>query len=194
MPVRTSSAAKPLETADRLAQAFGCLSEQDLVRLKRLAQLRSFGLIALDWQDLLQESIVRVLAGSRHWPADVPLMAFLAQTMRSIANEEWASPARQRMTNESDFGIRTAQSSDSEVTINDIAVEEVDPERLILARNSIAHIETIFKDDAEALAILRGFAQGNSPDEIRQEASLTLTNYESAQKRIRRKIAQHLQK
>lgn len=184
MPAKVSS----LATGDQVAQAMAALSDEDLVRLKRIAQMRAHGLVSFDWQDLLQESIARALAGSRQWPLEVPFIAFLAQTVRSIANEEWERPGRQQVTTESDFRSRDADGEHS-ADLSQLASDPVDPEREAAARDSLRHIESLFREDPDALAILHGLAQGLSPDEVQTGACMTSTRYESAQKRIRRKLA-----
>lgn len=67
-------------------------------RLTRLRPANSFRLTELArlwaWKggthaeaDLLSEALTRVLEGRRKWPADVPLITFLSEVMRSIADE-----------------------------------------------------------------------------------------------------------
>lgn len=73
-----------LAAAHRTAQALDALTPADLLRLKRLAQLRARVLPGVDWEDLLGEALLRALDGSRRWPDGVPLLAFLAGIMRSI--------------------------------------------------------------------------------------------------------------
>ncbi len=73
-----------LAAAQRTAEALERLAPADLLRLKRVAQLRARTLPGVDWDDLLSEALLRALDGSRHWPEGVPLLAFLAGIMRSI--------------------------------------------------------------------------------------------------------------
>jgi DNA-directed RNA polymerase specialized sigma24 family protein len=59
----------------------------DLVRLAALARVWATGLRQHDADDLLNETLNRVLSGRRPWPIDVPLPAFVSQVMRSIASQ-----------------------------------------------------------------------------------------------------------
>ena len=78
------------------ARALQALSDADLVRLKALAQLWSRGLPGgIGWADVLNEAILRVLDGSRRWPAGVPLLAFLSGVMRSICDDHWRRRRRE---------------------------------------------------------------------------------------------------
>src|SRR5262252_6247623 len=71
-------------STEAIARALAALTPSDLVRLKRLAQLRARLLPGLEWDELLNEALLRALDGSRRWPEGVPLLAFLAGIMRSL--------------------------------------------------------------------------------------------------------------
>jgi DNA-directed RNA polymerase specialized sigma24 family protein len=173
-------------TAEVVA-ALAALSNADLVRLKQIAQLRSAGLFTVTWEDLVNEAAVRSLAGARRWPRSIPFIAFLAQTMRSIANEEWRRLEHEQTSVETDLG--SGENDDQQIA--NLAVDHLTPERDVIARKTLNDIELLFHDDQEAKAILHGFAQGATPEQIQASASLTPTQYASAQRRIRRRLAHH---
>ena len=156
------------------------LTDDELIKLKRIAQLRAHGLVSMDWNDLLQEAIARTLAGSRVWPKDVPLLAFLAQTMRSIANEAWLNFDRS--------GERPSAADSEESRLLELAASEIDPEREAAAADALRHVLSIFTDDPDAMAVLAGLADGLSPSEVQQMGQLTPLRYAAAQKRIRRRL------
>ncbi len=180
---------KPPTSRDNVESAWRGLSAQDHIRLKRIAQVRAFGLPDMEWQDLVQEAVTRTLSGSRKWPSDVPFLAFLAQTMRSIANEQWLLRNRRNEVSQSDFSEGEKQESAIFGYLDSVAVDHISPERQLLATRAITDLENYFAEDAEALLLLRGIAEGSTPVELQQAYGLTKTKYESAQKRIRRKIA-----
>lgn len=168
--------------------ALARLSSADLLRIKQLARLRAAGLTRVDWQDLLNEAITRMLAGTRRWPKSVPLVAFLAQTMRSVASEEWRRLDQDGEVLESDL---PPTDQGPPVALAEIAVNPIDPERETLARRTIEEIQHLFQDDDEAREVLNGMARGLTPEEIQSEARMSETRYASAQKRIRRRLARH---
>lgn len=172
---------------DEAIKAFESLSNSDLAKLKSIAKLRSAGLISIEWSDLLNEAVMRTLSGARVWPLNIPFIAFLAQTMRSIASEEWQRFKRENTILECDISLKNEEDS---FNVENHSVNTIDPERDALAKNAIENLEKIFQDDIEALSILHGLAEGNSPDEIQVEFGLNKTQYASAQRRIRRKIIQ----
>lgn len=167
--------------------AFVTLSNADLIRLKQIAQLRSAGLSTITWEDLVNEAVVRSLAGARRWPRLIPFIAFLAQTIRSIANEEWRRLDHEQTSVEADL----KSNIDDDQPIAHLAFDSITPEREVSARKALNDIDTLFKDDLEAKSILHGFAQGATPEQIQAATSLTSTQYASAQRRIRRQLARH---
>ena len=175
-----------IATPEQLAKALGQLSEADLARIQRIAKMRATGL-ATDWQDLLQESLARALGGSRRWPTEVPLIAFLAQTIRSVANEEWERVGRDAI-NESDLPSSGADPID----LAELAATTVHPESEVQARSVLRQIEKHFEDDPQVLSVLEGMALGLEPAEVQVRAGLSETQYASAQKRLRRKVIQGL--
>jgi DNA-directed RNA polymerase specialized sigma24 family protein len=168
--------------------AFVGLPVEDLQKLKQIARLRSYGLPISTWEDLLQEALFRALSGVRQWPKSVSFLAFLAQTMRSIASDERKQV--QDIANESGDGVEDGLAKD----INDIAITTITPESQALARSSLSEIETLFKKDSDAMRVLEGLALGMSPNEIQTSSKMTSTQYATTQKRIQRALAQRFGK
>jgi DNA-directed RNA polymerase specialized sigma24 family protein len=170
--------ASPSEVKEALLR----LTDDELLRLKRVAQLRSSGLASVDWGDLLNEAVSRALSGTRAWPKAIPFLVFLVQTMRSIANEHWRQAHESVVVLAGDLDVHPEGES-----VN--AVENLNPERQYLAKRTLRDIEAIFADDNQVLAILQGMALGLSAEEIRTKVGLSGKQYASAQRRIRRGIA-----
>ena len=142
-------------TAADAASAIQALSESDLVRLQALARLWSRGLPGgIGWADVLHEAIIRVLDGSRIWPPDVPILAFVSGVMRSICDDYWRRVRReQRLLVSRDERSRCASSADP-------ADEVADPERVAVAVAALAEIYRLFAGDAIALRIIDGLSNG----------------------------------
>ena len=71
-------------STETIARALAALTPSDLVRLKRLAQLRARLLPGLEWDEVLNEALLRALDGSRRWPEGVSLLSFITGIMRSL--------------------------------------------------------------------------------------------------------------
>ncbi|WFU79219.1 hypothetical protein QA645_32570 [Bradyrhizobium sp. CIAT3101] len=167
-------------TLTEIAEALHAMSQADRVRLAHFARLRAAGLPGWDWEDLLHEAIDRVLSGSRAWPRSVPLIALLCGTIRSIAGDLW----RERR-NSPDVGSQATSENQGE---GDLPDDSPEPERQVIARRTLEILD-FFEGDDEALAIVKGLADGSGPEEIQISLGMTARSYASAQKRIRRRIS-----
>ena len=168
------------------AAALRRLSDGELRRLDQLARLRVIGLHAVDRRDLLHEAIVRLLDGSRRWPRDVSLVAFLRETMRSIASDHWRRLEEPVVMSEAELGVHQETGEGA----LDNAIDPVaSPERRVSAAETLARIEEAFKGDENALKVMAGMAIGKSPKEIQEEAGMNKTRYASTQRRIQRGLA-----
>ena len=164
-PLIDSRIVRPTETA----LALGVASDLELLRLKTLARWYARGLPPdVSWEDLLQESVTRILLGKRAVPEGVAVVAFVAGVMRSLRSEHW-----QRIRKTTPHG-------------SELIDPAAGPERALIAQQELAAIQGLFADDAVALTILEGLAGGLTADEIRDAAQLSDTDYASARRRMRR--------
>jgi DNA-directed RNA polymerase specialized sigma24 family protein len=158
-------------SADAVARALAALTAEDLLRLKRLAQLRARVLPGVEWDDLLNEALLRALDGSREWPKGVSLLTFLGGIMRSLVDVRVAE-RRRRM----EHILRGEENS------------VMPPDVQIHARQCLAAFTRRFADDADVLvlvAVLAGLPAG-APG-----AAIAFSNHrrwEAARKRLRRAI------
>jgi RNA polymerase sigma-70 factor (ECF subfamily) len=155
--------------------ALAALSEDDLLRLRAIARLRARSLPAgISWSDLLHEAIVRALTGTRPWPPDVPLLAFLAGVMRSLCDELW----------------RRCRRQDTLLTLESAGPVD-DPERVCAAAEALAAIHRLFASDALATKVITGLLGGMTAAEIRRHYGLSTVEYDTARRRIRRTMLRH---
>jgi RNA polymerase sigma-70 factor (ECF subfamily) len=163
--------------AGRVGEAIEALGTADLLRLKRVAQFRARSLPGVEWADLLQEAMIRALAGDRHWPPGITFVAFLAGVMRSLAEELWRQHrARRRLLPlTAPEAVRTPD-------------ETRDIERELHARHCLAAIEGLFALDQDALAVIRGLADGLAAAEIQARTGMDATRYATTRRRIRRTL------
>jgi RNA polymerase sigma-70 factor (ECF subfamily) len=161
------------------------VSVTDLLRLKAIARLHARGLPPhADWSDLLQEAFTRVLDGSRQQPAGVPVVAFLAEVMRSIKEQYWRQCRR---------GARQLPKLLAELTAVDLQEGELadpapSPERRVIAIEQVKAINGLFDDDLPAKQIISALYEGSSPEETCATYAMSRTDYDSTRKRIRRAI------
>jgi DNA-directed RNA polymerase specialized sigma24 family protein len=180
-PLADDRVVRPAETA----LAAGIISDMDLLRLKSLARLHARGLPPdVGWEDLLQEALTRVLVGTRVQPAGVAMVAFLAGVMRSLRTEHWRRALQGRDSSDV-HGVGASNDDAHGTELRDLAA---DPQRSVMAQDQLRRIQQLFADDALALQIIAGLAEGLSPEQIRAAGGISRTDYDSTRKRMRRAL------
>jgi RNA polymerase sigma-70 factor (ECF subfamily) len=174
------------EATAAIARAIQSLSEGDLLRLKALARLRARSLPGIEWADILNETIMRALSGTRRWPPGVPIISFLAWSMRSVCDEFWRKTRRERRVI-----VSTEGTSDHWTPHQADESPHADPERTAAAVQMLAVLDALFARDETALKIISGLEDGLSAAEIRLRYGLSETEYDSARKRMRRTLLRH---
>jgi len=180
-----SIAARLTQAAAARAPDATLVSHADLRRLKALARLHGRGLPPyVSWPDLLQEAFTRVLDGSRRQPPNVPMVAFLAEVMRSIREQIWRQHRRR---------TRQHQKLSAEFQAADFRQGELpdptpSPERRAMAAQQMKAIDSLFEQDLPAQQIISALYEGLIPEETCATHSMSRTAYDSTRKRIRRAL------
>ena len=157
------------------ALALNLVSAMDLLRLKSIARLYARGLPpAVAWDDLLQEAITRVLTAARVKPKDISMVAFLGGIMRSL-RADFFRRARNGLKGEHSPWVD-----------HEVLDPTADPERALIATETLERVRLLFAEDALALCIIEGLAEGLEPEQVRARHGITRTDYDSARKRMRR--------
>ena len=165
---------------EEVALAVAALTDADLVRLGLSARLRARGLVQVEWRDLLHDAIQRALDGTRRWPPSLPFAFFLREVIRSLASEAWRVQAAERS--------RHVEGS-AELHLANLPNQGGNPEQAAVARDLASSLKRLFDGDRAALGILAGLTEGLSPAEIQARLEIGQTDYDSARRRIRRRIA-----
>ena len=171
---------------EECAAALRKLGEKDLRRLDEVARIRAAGLASIEGCDLRNEAITRMLEGRRHWPRRVPLVVFLVETMRSIASEHRRRQESAGVVAESELRADPETGDGAIATAGDGSMA---PEARAAAAETLARIEALFSDDADAQAVIAGKAEGLTPEEIQKEHAMDETRYATILRRIRRGVA-----
>lgn len=161
------------------------VSVADLLRLKAIARLHARALPPhVDWSDLLQEAFTRVLDGSRRQPTSVPMVAFLAEVMRSIKDQYW----RQYRRGARQLPKLLAEFAPIDFQESDLADPAPSPERRVIAIEQMKMINELFEDDLQAKQIISALYEGSTPEETCARYAMSRTDYDSTRKRMRRAI------
>jgi RNA polymerase sigma-70 factor (ECF subfamily) len=171
-------------SADEIEEALTSLTEADLHRLRKAATHFAARSAYQTWEDLFQEAVVRALDGTRKCRRDVNVVTFLRNVMRSLLSAD----------NElHEHKLRAAVSDEKEKQdqINLIVSSQCSPEEQLALSSESNAIFALFGEDDEITMILMGLQEGLSAKEIQEISGIDKTTYESARKRMRRKIEKH---
>ena len=177
-PVPHDAPEEECHSAAEFGEALGELSAEDKLKLAAIGRVMCSG-TGLDAQDLMHEAICRALEGSRRCPRAVPVMAFLVQTMRSVASHARRSQARMEV----DAGATNGQG--------DPSTRQPTPEESLIEKEEAAAVQAIygeFEDDQEAQLVLMGWAEELRGAALREATGLDQAGLDYAAKRIRKRL------
>jgi hypothetical protein len=180
--------AVPYATPDDVIRALRALTVADYLRMWRCAYYHLRGCNPYHDPDDLRSAAIdsvcnaaqTIAAGEkqhgRAWRTDVPFMAHVLQTIRGLASDSRRAAEHRVM-------VRDGQDHE--------ARDPDDPQALLLraerdqqAQATLEHL----KKDAELREILEGLAEGKTHVEIQKTSSMTKTTYESARRRLLRRL------
>jgi DNA-directed RNA polymerase specialized sigma24 family protein len=173
--------------ADEIGTAFEGLSVEDKLKLQAIETLFRGG-TGFGPHELVYEAVCRTLVGDRSCPRDVPFMAFIVETMRSIAYHE---RAKRRRSVPLTLVPRHGGASEGPP---DCPSDQLTPEEHLLEREAADMVQTmhgLLKDDPEAQLVLMGWADGLRGKALREAAGLDQAALDYAGKRIRSQIRKH---
>lgn len=192
---------------EEVAAAVANLRPEELRRLRKRATLQIFGTEYTDPMELLGEAVRRAMIATdpnkredergRPWPIDrVELPAFLSKSIDGIADDSRQSlqqTATARLEElageERDTGavLYGAGHYHTDVVAQAIEIEEAQT-RQDAAKAAVNTIERHFDGDQAVLAIIEGEKEGMSAREVQALFDLDETTYDSARRRLRRKV------
>lgn len=164
-----------------MEQAIRSLSEADWVRLRMVSE--RYARSAISAEDLLQETLLRAWDGSRRCPTNVDVVKFLAEAMRSIADEARKKEQRKR---------EAMAKAEAPVADGGLDSAEHDAEQKVIeddqARRIRISILALFDDDQDARALVEAMMEEFSAEELRELTGLDKTAYDTTRRRIRRRL------
>jgi len=182
--------ATPGDIAARLEAAIGALSDADVVRLCKKMSYWAGGASDGDKMALFNEAILRTLDGARHWPSELPFEVFIFGAMKSIANGQRRLKQANSEISETDLDRDDGDHSDD--YLDRIEGSKGTDEVLIARHALLAHearldaLKAHFKGDDNVELVLAALEDGTPRHVLIEEFGMTLTEYESARKKLRR--------
>jgi DNA-directed RNA polymerase specialized sigma24 family protein len=165
---------------EEVLEKLDSLSAEDKIRL-RLIELRRLG--GTDFKEglLYQEAVCQAVLGERKCPRDESFVAFLAQSMRSVASHRRAALKKQVPMEKADGSGRIIELQ--------IASDLSDPEAALIEREAIdtvTHIYDCLEGDDEAQLVILAISEGKKGKELRDEIGIDQAAFDYIIKRIRK--------
>lgn len=192
---------------EEVAEAVANLRPEELWRLRKRAQLQIFGTEYTDPMELLGEAVRRAMIATdpnkredergRPWPMDrIALPAFLSKSIDGIADD-----SRQSLQQTATERLEALAGEDRDTGAvlygaghyhTDVVEQALDLEETLArqdaAKADVDTIERHFAGDQAVLAIIEGEKEGMSAREVQALFELDETTYDSARRRLRRKV------
>lgn len=172
-----------------LRAAFESFEAADLLRLEKAGRYLGWK-CRTDGAELLGEAVARALNGTRRCPRHLGAVVFLIGVMKSLASEiiekRDTDPLARRVGDDphSPTGIFATNPAPEPNPEDALAIKEEEERMAAL----VGEIEALFADDEQARTILRGEMNGLSAEEIRARGAIGGLAYDTARRRIRRRI------
>lgn len=189
MTEQEGAAAAEHLTAEEVLAAFEALSSDD--KMKLIAIERKFlGGTGRQDGELYRDALCRALLDERHCPRDVPVIAFLIETMRSIASHDREQQARLTSLDPEDV-----PATDAPQLSSSLASDQLNPEAQLLAKekeaaaaDTVAKIQGLFEGDEQCQMVILGWSEGLRGRELREIVGVDQPGLDYLIKKIRRKM------
>jgi DNA-directed RNA polymerase specialized sigma24 family protein len=165
--------------SEDISEAFDSLSGKNRLKLHEIERVALRG-TDLSPGDLLHEAFCAAIMGDRRCPRSVPFMAFIVQTIRSIASHH-----REKHLREPADGGATQETQAARPLFSGAVL---DPEQVLIEReeNTVAAIHDSFDDDEQAQMVVLGWSEGYRGKELRDFVGVDQAALDYAIKRVRR--------
>jgi DNA-directed RNA polymerase specialized sigma24 family protein len=169
--------------SEDISEAFDSLSPENRLKLYEIERIAVRG-TDLSPGDLLHEALSAAIMGDRNCPRDVPFMAFIVETMRSIASHH-----REKRRGEPTDGGAAPEAQEARPVFSAAAS---DPEQTLIERESadtVGAIHDCFEGDEQAQMVVLGWSDGYRGKDLRDFVGVDQTALDYIIKRIRRTMA-----
>ena len=181
-----------IATIDEIEEAINKLTTAQNIKLKNYA---SFKIAQLKWgrkakgyngEDLLFEAMTQIIEGRRGWRKNkVEFFWHLVGAIKSIASHFWDN-SDDKIFFESELLI-TTESGETQSPIAKTP-SLTNQEENLAAKQQIEEIKKLFSGDSLVLEIIDGLEERMPGPEIQEVLDISQKEYETAMKRMRRKV------
>ncbi|WP_321865395.1 hypothetical protein [Paraburkholderia tropica] len=172
---------------DDIISAYKKLIEDDFESLHDYAARHIRGTSFAEPDDLIQETMTRILAGTRKWPLRAPFGLFIRLAMRSVAQAEWAQRDKRVIVSmPEDFDIEN-RLADTD-TGSSVEARLLALERLREANEAVTLARRALGEDLTAQGVIDGIVWGTPPRETMAELGVGERDFDAARQRAGRRL------
>lgn len=181
---------KRYATREEVERALTGMSTPQRIRLKKFADYRARGLGRATkggGEDLLQEAITATLLGAesggegRRWNMEIDIVKHLVEAVRSISSH-WREAARVEEVPESEL-VTVDDEGETHSPFDKLVDPAPDALRTAQAREELARVFGMFKDDNDAILVLEGWRDGWKREDF-IAVGMSPSDYDATVKRI----------
>ncbi len=177
---RTAATDKKHLAPEEVLEKLDSMSVDDKLQL-RLIERRRLGGTDFQEGELYKEAVCQAVVGERVCPREVAFVAFLAQSMRSIASHRRKARAK----------LESLTSADGEGNVVELQVAsgQLDPEAFLIERESkdtVTAIYECFEGDDEAQLVIMAISGGKKGKALRDEIGVDQAAFDYIMKRVKR--------
>lgn len=184
----------PIATLEQIEQELHAQTEADWMKLRGIASNHLWKTGIDDPDELINETIRRLIDGERNWPINIPFVPFMMNAMSSVADGIRGLKSQTAVSLASSLADPNDPFDDD--PMDRFASDCPSPENILIAEEArkeasaaLANIRKHFSEDEEVEWILMGIEDETKPDDVRQMSGMSLTQYETGRKRLRRGLA-----
>lgn len=168
-------------TIEEVRVGLDALEDFEKAKLRKI----SWGLAGkadMDPDDLYQEAVCRMLT-TRSCPNDVPIIAYAAMTMKSIASDAWRARVKQATK-----GIGTVYYAANDGA-EPASLDPTPEEAAIISehyRNCLSRLEALIADDEPLQFLVEGIGEGLRGKELEEFVGIDTLGLAALRKRLTR--------
>lgn len=186
--VRRASAYDRLSPEEVDAEIQALTTSANWRRVEVIAAGLRGGIPWMSRDDLLQEALVRLLAGRKKWPRGVHPVVVMEMVMHSIASDarkhDKRSPVEENLAVAD--GTSTEGSPDDRPSVHGAIT--ITPEEQAERREEIAAVDALVAGDEELQLLVMAWADGLRGTDAAEALGWEMKTYEAARKRLVRRL------
>jgi hypothetical protein len=172
-------------SADEAIAAFRTLSDTDLNKLGRIANVIASSDGYAPPQELINESFIRIADGRRQWPRSLPFLVFVGGVMKSLRGDNYLIPEERKIVRLSQ-GFAVVKTEDLPmVAANDDSEELARKEDL---EDAMSKLQAHFAGDEEMEMLLMGIEDGLRGKDLQEAVGVDAKRLEALRTRMNRHI------